>query len=62
MSQIVSETVITNYSNGASTISVNGHITFVKYSTGDKVWFSYENNSFKVIRIETYDGNIHIGD
>ena len=40
------------YDNGAYSYSLNGVITFIKYNTGDKVYF---NKNGKVKAIDTHD-------
>ena len=50
---IKSVITITSYDNGAYSVIIDGHYTYIKYNTGDCVWFDNKNN---VINIKTHDG------
>jgi hypothetical protein len=42
--------------NGAIERSISGHITYIKYNTGDEVWFYLNSKNLKVSAIKTHDG------
>jgi hypothetical protein len=44
------QTIITKHKNGVHTIEVNGLYTYIKYNTGDQVWFSVKNGQYVVRR------------
>lgn len=49
---MVSARILKEYPNGASAISHDGKIIYIRYNTGDKVWFE----DGKVVKIQTADG------
>lgn len=53
MINIIRTTVSREYSHGALQVSIDGFVRYIKYNTGDQVWFDING---KVIRINTHDG------
>lgn len=45
-----------HYANGGSYIREHGHITYVKYNTGDQIWLGFIDGVYQVTKVITYDG------
>ena len=57
-----SETVITDFPNGAVQIMIDGVIDRITYNTGDTVWFKLVNGWLQVKSGITHDGVEFVGD
>lgn len=44
-------TEIIQYESGALAVIENGFYRFIKYNTGDRVWFKFENGKYQVTKI-----------
>lgn len=53
---IYTTTVIRDYQSGAQWISVNGFVYYIKYNTGDEIWFDINGS---IVEVKTYDGRHH---
>jgi hypothetical protein len=47
--------IVIDYPDGAFFTAKRDKEAFIKYNTGDCVWFRYIDNEFKVCRIDTFD-------
>lgn len=52
------ETKSVTYSNGGCEYWENGFLTSVRYNTGDVIHLAFENEEYRVIRVETHNGLI----
>ena len=49
------ERVVIDYDSGSFLTATKDKAAFIKYNTGDCVWFRYADGEYRVYRIDTYD-------